>query len=143
MVVLVENAVGEEGPSVTASGEPVGEASTSGEPVGEASTSGEKGAGKAETFVDQMEPEEAARYEQYWSNNAPKNSTPGAKFDHYKYNNGVSERSTVIYDNFGRQQYRIDYNNHGYSDHSIPHLHEYKYGPGYENGWEFRWNIWR
>ena len=81
--------------------------------------------------------------DEYWSRNAPKNSTPGAKFDHYKNNNGVIEKSTVIYDNYGRQQYRIDYNNHGYSDHSKPHLHEFIYGPGHEKGWEFRWDFWR
>ena len=50
--------------------------------------------------------------DEYWKSNAPANSTPGAKFDHYINNNGVIERSTVIYDNYGRIQYRIDYNNH-------------------------------
>ncbi|GAC43385.1 polymorphic toxin-type HINT domain-containing protein [Paenibacillus popilliae] len=61
-----------------------------------------------------------------WKKDAPKNSTPGNKITHYKYNErtGKVEKSTVIYDRYGRQQYRVDHSNHGYADHSNPHLHE-------------------
>jgi len=52
----------------------------------------------------------------------------------------------VIYDKFGRQKYRIDYSDHGRpKSHSVPHLHEYKYGPRYDpvKGKEYRYNLWR
>jgi hypothetical protein len=97
------------------------------------------------SFADMMSPEEAARYNKYWEKNAPTHSTPGAKFDHYKLNGNVIERSTVIYDEFGRQKYRIDYNNHGYPDHSKPHLHEKTWLPGRgpDSGINNRYDWWR
>ncbi|MFC5613746.1 LXG domain-containing protein [Metabacillus niabensis] len=84
--------------------------------------------------------------DEYWRKKAPQNATPGSKIDHYRDYNGKTEKSTVIYDNFGRQKYRIDHSDHSMpKDHSVPHLHEYKYGPGYhpEKGMEFRYNFWR
>ncbi|WP_055105779.1 RHS repeat-associated core domain-containing protein [Paenibacillus ihumii] len=82
----------------------------------------------------------------YWKRDAPKNSTPGDKITHNKYNErtGELEKSTVIYDSYGRQQYRVDNTNHGYSDHSNPHLHETKYGPKYDPqyGYEKRYDFW-
>jgi hypothetical protein len=59
--------------------------------------------------------------------------TPGQKIDFYKEHKGNLEKSTVIYDDYGRQKWRIDYSNHGYEDHSIPHLHELVYGSGYDS----------
>lgn len=41
----------------------------------------------------------------------------------YTYND-IIEKSIVIYEDFERQKWRIDYNNHGYSNHSISYLHE-------------------
>jgi hypothetical protein len=82
--------------------------------------------------------------DEYWEKKAPMSSTPGSKFYHYREDDGVIEKSLVIYDNYGRQMYRIDYNNHARgSSHSIPHLHEYIYGPGYALGFDIKWNIWR
>lgn len=50
-----------------------------------------------------MEPDEAARYDAYWKKNAPDFNTPNSKITHIKEHNGVLEKSTVIYDEFGRQ----------------------------------------
>ena len=92
-----------------------------------------------------MEPDEAARYDAYWKKNAPDFNTPNSKITHIKEHNGVLEKSTVIYDEFGRQKWRVDYSNHGYSDHSIPHLHERVFEPGYDpiKGKETRYDWWR
>ena len=79
-----------------------------------------------------MSPDESTRYEAYWEQNASNYNTPSSKIMHYKVHNDIIEKSIVIYDDFGRQIWRIDYNNHGYSDHSIPHLHERYYSPGYD-----------
>lgn len=46
---------------------------------------------------------------------APQNATQGSKIDRYRDYNSKTEKLTVIYDNFGRQKYRIDH-----SDHSMP-----------------------
>jgi hypothetical protein len=95
------------------------------------------------SFVEMMDSKDAMRYNEFWRSNAPKYSTPGTKIEHYKLKGNVLERSTVIYDHAGRQQYRIDFNNHGRVDHSKPHLHEYVYGPSSPMGQEFRYNFWR
>lgn len=67
-------------------------------------------------------------------------STPDAKFDHYKENRGKIERSPVIYYMCGRQKYRVDHADHRMPStrHTIPHLHEYRYGRGYEKGKEVK-----
>ena len=82
---------------------------------------------------------------EYWKRNAPDFNTPGSKITHLKDNKGVVEKSMVIYDDFGRQKWRVDYNNHGYKDHSIPHLHERTFGTGLdpEFGKEIRYDWWR
>ncbi|WP_188386419.1 RHS repeat domain-containing protein, partial [Priestia taiwanensis] len=82
---------------------------------------------------------------EYWTRKAPYHSTPSSKVTHYRYYNGKKEKSTVIYDKFGRQKYRIDHSNHSMpKNHSVPHLHEYKYGRGYgPKGKEYRYNFWR
>jgi len=44
------------------------------------------------------------------------------------------ESSRVIYDEFGRQRYRLDFSDHMRpQSHSNPHLHEYQFGPGFSN----------
>ena len=43
---------------------------------------------------------------------------------------GRTERSTVIYDEYGRQHYRVDHTDHMRpADHTNPHLHERNYHP--------------
>ncbi|KGR83736.1 hypothetical protein [Lysinibacillus odysseyi] len=82
--------------------------------------------------------------DEYWKSKAPSNATPGLKIEHYRDYNGKKEKSTVIYDDFGRQRYRIDHSDHSMPlDHSVPHLHEYKFDdPGYsEKGKDFRYNF--
>ncbi|TCT16440.1 putative toxin of predicted polymorphic toxin system [Melghiribacillus thermohalophilus] len=100
-----------------------------------------KGTGKDDDFA-----KEPFVPDEYWTKKAPQNASPGSKIEHYRYYNGKIEKSTVIYDDYGRQKFRVDHSNHGMpKDHSTPHLHEYKYGPGYhpEKGMEFRYNFWR
>ncbi|MGG4154292.1 DNRLRE domain-containing protein [Peribacillus muralis] len=82
--------------------------------------------------------------EEYWERKAPQNATPGSKVIHYRQYKGKKEKSTVIYDKFGRQKYRVDHANHSMPDkHTVPHLHEYKYGPGYSaKGKEYTYNFW-
>jgi len=59
---------------------------------------------------------ESKRYENYWSGNAPENVTPGTtRIEHTKYNQDTREyeQSTAIYDEHGRQIYRVDNTDHG------------------------------
>ncbi|MCR4696701.1 MAG: hypothetical protein K5654_05245, partial [Lachnospiraceae bacterium] len=95
------------------------------------------------SFADEMTSEEAEQYNQYWKRNAPHYNSPNSKMIFYKFHNGVVEESLAIYDEFGRLKYRIDFSNHGYYDHSVPHLHEYIYGHGYDPlyGKEIRYDI--
>lgn len=108
-----------------------------------ASGSSEGGSESYNSFRDLMSPEEAQRYDKYWQRNAPDYNTPNSRLKIYKEHNGVIEESTVVYDNAGRQKYRVDYTNHGRSDHSNPHLHEYIFGPGYDSikGMEIRYDF--
>jgi hypothetical protein len=83
-------------------------------------------------FGTMMEVEEAARYAKYWERYAPKLSTPGSRIDWTRVSGrtGRMESSRVIYDNGGRQIYRVDFSDHMRpSSHSNPHLHQYEYGP--------------
>jgi len=86
-------------------------------------------------FRSMMEPAEAARYDAYWQRYAPEQVAPGTgrlDFTRVSGRTGAVENSRVIYDQFGRQQYRIDFTDHLRPEaHSSPHLHEYQYGPGY------------
>ena len=95
-------------------------------------------------FRDLMSPEDAERYDANWQKNASDFNTPGLKITHYKEHNGTIEKSVVIYDDFGRQKWRIDYSNHGYNNHSVPHLHERIYSSRYDprKGKETRYDIW-
>ena len=62
-------------------------------------------------------------------------STPNSKMTHYRIYNGKKEKSTVIYDRYGRQKYRVDHSNHSMPKaHSTPHLHEYTYSRGSKSG---------
>jgi hypothetical protein len=87
-------------------------------------------------FRSMMEPAEAARYDAYWQRYAPKQVAPGTgglDFTRVSGRTGAIENSRVIYDQFGRQQYRIDFADHlRPGAHSSPHLHEYQYGPGHD-----------
>ncbi len=55
--------------------------------------------------------------------------TPGDRFDFSRLgSSGKIEKSRVIYDQGGKQKYRIDYSDHGNSaHHTNPHMHEYIY----------------
>jgi RHS repeat-associated protein len=93
---------------------------------------GPKGGG----FGALMEEAEAARYAKYWESYAPKQISPGTtRYDFLRVSGrtGRLEDSRVIYDQFGRQQYRIDFSNHMRPlDHSTPHLHEYIYNSKFQ-----------
>ena len=53
-------------------------------------------------------------------------------FERMSGRTGMSESSRVIYDDHGRQIFRVDYTDHMRPHaHSNPHLHEMQYGPGY------------
>ncbi|MGE7093147.1 hypothetical protein ACQKII_17150 [Lysinibacillus sp. NPDC048646] len=100
---------------------------------------GTKGTGKDDDFA-----KEPFVPDEYWHRKAPDNATSGSKIGHYRDYKGKKEKSTVIYDDFGRQQYRVDHADHSMPlDHSVPHLHERKFDdPGYsEKGKEFRYNF--
>jgi hypothetical protein len=87
------------------------------------------------TFVQMMEPAEAARYQAYWQRYAP-DVAPGVRrmdFQRVSGRTGRLETSRVIYDEHGRQIYRVDLTDHLRPEaHSNPHLHEYRYGPGFD-----------
>ena len=88
------------------------------------------GATEQVPFANLMDAAEAVRYEKYWQNYAPSQVAPGTtrlNWDRISGRTGQYENSTVIYDQFGRQSYRVDWTNHMRADHSNPHLHELKY----------------
>lgn len=93
----------------------------------------EAGAGAKGGLGSMMEASEAARYSKYWQNYAPKQITPGTpRLDWLRQSGrtGRMESSRVIYDSYGRQTYRVDFSDHMRPlNHSIPHLHQYQYGP--------------
>ena len=105
------------------------------------STSGGVGGGEwtvhpsKPTFTEQMTPAEAARYEEYWSNYAPHQVEPGTNrldWTRRSQRTGRFEDSRVIYDEYGRQRYRVDKTDHlRPSDHTNPHLHEFQHGKGF------------
>ncbi|MFK4350537.1 phage baseplate assembly protein gpV [Paenibacillus sp. RC62] len=66
----------------------------------------------------------------YYKNNyAPIQGTPGDRLDFNRLgSSGQVEKSRVIYDQGGKQKYRVDYSDHGNSaHHTDPHMHEYIY----------------
>lgn len=86
----------------------------------------------ARGFVSMMDPGEAARYAKYWQNYSPKQISPGTtrlNWTRVSGRTGRMENSRVIYDNYGRQIYRVDLSDHMRPNiHSNPHLHTYEYG---------------
>ena len=78
----------------------------------------------------------------FYSKHAPKQSTPNSSYTNYTYNNytGEYERSTAYYDFAGRQNIRIDWTNHGYSNHGNPHVHYTIYNSQYRDGFSIRWD---
>jgi RHS repeat-associated protein len=98
-------------------------------------------------FAARMSESEAARYEAYWQRYAPRNGEPGSRIQWIRTSGrtGRTEKSTVVYDQAGRQRYRVDYTDHMRPDiHSNPHLHKYEFGPGYDpvQGSETVFNFW-
>jgi hypothetical protein len=74
-----------------------------------------------------------------WDRMAPRQVTPGTRtLEHSRYNprTGELERSTVHYDEFGRQTARTDYTDHGRPSHGNPHHHTTEYGSGNSYGQE-------
>ena len=79
--------------------------------------------------------------DEYWTRIAPADMPSGPKrIDHIKYNEHTKqlEESRVVYDDYGRQQYRVDKTDHGRPfgnghpndlGHTDPHLHESTYAP--------------
>ncbi len=113
------------------------------EQLGEYAKSLDKGTGKGTGKGDDFAKEPFVP-DEYWQRKAPDNATPGSKIEHYRDYKGKEEKSTVIYDDFGSQHYRVDHADHSMPlDHSVPHLHERKFDdPGYsEKGKEFRYNF--
>ena len=78
----------------------------------------------------------------FYSKHAPKLSTPNSSYTNYTYNNytGKYEKSTAYYDFAGRQTIRIDWTNHGYSNHGNPHVHYTIYNSQYRDGTTIRWD---
>ena len=78
----------------------------------------------------------------FYSKHAPKQSTPNSSYTNYTYNNytGEYEKSTAYYDFAGRQVIRIDWTNHGYSNHGNPHVHYTTYNSQYRDGYTIRWD---
>ena len=76
----------------------------------------------------------------YVGKHAPKYSTPNSSYTNYSYNTYTNsyERSTAYYDYAGRQVLRIDWTNHGRSNHGNPHVHRYTYNSVYRDGTEMR-----
>ncbi len=99
--------------------------------------------GNGKSFVDFMDPEDAINYNNYWKNKYPQNYTPNDKFIHYRYYNGKVESHLVIYDDYGRQKFRIDFGDHSMPDqHSMPHLYGFVYDKGsYLKGIEYTYNF--
>ena len=78
----------------------------------------------------------------FYSKHAPKKYTPNSSYTNYTYNNhtGKCEKSTAYYDFAGRQTIRIDWTNHGYSNHGDPHVHYTFYNSQYPCGYTIRWD---
>lgn len=54
-----------------------------------------------------MSPDETARYDAHWKQNVPGYYTPKAKITHYNDHDEAIEKSTVIYNKFGRQKRKV------------------------------------
>lgn len=78
----------------------------------------------------------------YSHKKAPKQYTPNSTYINYSYNEYTNkyEKSTAYYDCGGRQFLRIDWTNHGYSDHGNPHVHYTIYNAQFPDGTSIRWD---
>ena len=78
----------------------------------------------------------------YVGKHAPKFSTPYSSYTNYSYNRYTQsyEMSTAYYDYAGRQIIRIDWTNHGRSNHGNPHIHYTTYDGQYRDGITVRWD---
>jgi RHS repeat-associated protein len=89
-------------------------------------------------FEALMEAGEAARYLKYWERNYAPTFAPGVKrmdWNRISFRTGKLETSRVIYDDYGRQIYRVDFTDHMRPDmHSSPHLHYYQYNYEFSTG---------
>jgi hypothetical protein len=97
----------------------------------------EKAVESGEEADELDEQDDSEAYEKYWQNYAPNQREPGqTRFDFKRISGrtGREEESRVIYDDYGRQIYRIDKTDHMRPDaHTDPHLHVTEYGPAYSN----------
>ncbi|WP_438496260.1 hypothetical protein [Paenibacillus sp. IHBB 3054] len=101
------------------------DARTVGKPKAEGSSRSVEGTGDVDDFA-----KEPFLPDEYYKNNyAPMQGTPGARIDFSRLgSSGQIEKSRVIYDQAGKQKYRIDFSDHGNSaHHTNPHMHEYVY----------------
>nr|WP_235533128.1 polymorphic toxin-type HINT domain-containing protein [Paenibacillus sp. Leaf72] len=82
--------------------------------------------------------------DEYYKNNyAPTQGAPGTRIDFSRLgSSGQIENSRVIYDQAGKQKYRIDYSDHGNSaHHTNPHMHEYIYQDAGRNAKELKYFV--
>ncbi|ULO07118.1 hypothetical protein H1230_29975 [Paenibacillus sp. 19GGS1-52] len=91
--------------------------------------------------VDDFAKEPFLPDEYYKNNYAPIQGTPGDRIDFNRLgSSGQIENSRVIYDQAGKQKYRIDYTNHGNSaHHTDPHMHEYNYQDAWKSKTETKY----
>ena len=97
---------------------------------------------KVQTSQTDVSDDELFLPDSFYSKHAPKQSTPNTSYTNYTYNSytGKYEKSTAYYDFAGRQIIRIDWTNHGYSDHGNPHVHFTTYSSRYRDGITIRWD---
>jgi hypothetical protein len=98
-----------------------------------------RGTGKGDDFT--KEPFLPDKY--YKNNYVPDDGTPGARFDFSRLgSSGQIENSRVIYDQAGKQKFRIDYSDHGNSlHHTNPHMHEYIWQDGGKSAREIKYFV--
>ncbi|QTB21110.1 hypothetical protein J1907_15160 [Lysinibacillus sphaericus] len=99
----------------------------------------DKGTDKGDDFA--KEPFLPDKY--YKNNYAPDDGTPGARFDFSRLgSSGQIENSRVIYDQAGKQKFRIDYSDHGNSlHHTNPHMHENIWQDGGKSAREIKYFV--
>ena len=96
---------------------------------------------KAQT-IQSAQDDEPFLPDSFYSKHAPRQNIPNSSYTNYTYNNyiGEYEKSTAYYDFAGRQVIRIDWTNHGYSNHGNPHVHYTTYNSQYRDGITIRWD---
>ncbi|HRD56201.1 MAG TPA: hypothetical protein PLC42_07385, partial [Parachlamydiaceae bacterium] len=73
-------------------------------------------------FVDQMFPEEAKRYENFWKKHAPEQATPYSTWRRYTFDGDIKQVTT--YDQFGNRHRQYDL----IDPRREPHQHNFEYG---------------